>query len=95
MSITELILTLHILIQNLIWAITFEKWAARQNDVKDDSNAKDICLAIVALLLKELWSHVAGATTPQVQLFTVVLNDCGQPEVRDFQVPVVLLRGKK
>ena len=51
LTITEVILALHVLVQNFIWAVSFEERASRQDDVENDSYAKDICLTVVTLLL--------------------------------------------
>ena len=95
LTVTELVLTLHVLIQNLVWAVAFEKRPARQNDVKDDSNAEYVRLAVVALLLEELGGDVARTAAAQVELLGVVFDHGGQAEVGNFQIPVVLLRGEE
>lgn len=95
LPVTELILTLHVLVQDFIRAVALEKRTASQNDIKYDANAKDVSLAVVALFLEELGGDVARAAAPQIQLFRLVFDHGGEAEVRDLQVPVVLLRGEE
>ena len=95
LPVTELILTLHILVQDFIRAVALEKRTASQNDIKDDSNTKDVSLTVVTLFLEELRGDVARAAAPQIQLFRLVFDHGGQAEVRNLQVPVVLLRGEE
>ena len=95
LPVTELILTLHVLVQDFIRAVALEKRSASQNDIKYDANAKDVSLAVVALFLEELGGDVARAAAPQIQLFRLVFHHGGEAEVRNLQVPVVLLRGEE
>ena len=48
--VCELVFTLHILVKNLFWRVTFEKRAASQDDVEDHSYTKHVRLTVVALL---------------------------------------------
>ena len=66
LPVTELILTLHVLVQDFIRAVALEKRSASQNDIKYDANAKDVSLAVVALFLEELGGDVARAAAPQI-----------------------------
>lgn len=92
LAITEVVLTLHILVQNFIRTVAFKERSTGKNDVKDDADAENVCLAIVSLFLQQLGRYVAWTATPEKKLLRVVVDHGCQAEVSDFQVPIVLLR---
>ena len=91
LSIAEVVLALHILVQDLGRAVSLKKRSARQNDVEDDADTENVRLAVVSFLLEQFGGDVAGAAAPQVELLRVVIDDGRQAEVSYLQVPVVLL----
>ena len=87
--VCELVFTLHILVKNLFWRVTLEKWAASQDDVEDHSYTKHVRLTVVALLSQKLWSHIAGRSTAQIELLGGVFDHGGEAKISDLKIPVV------
>ena len=84
LPIIKLVFALCIFLQDFFRCLAFEKWSACQNDIEYDAHAKYISLAVVALVLKELWSNIARGSTAQSELVCGTLQNSGQPEIDNF-----------
>ena len=90
LSVTKVVLALHILGEDLVRAISSEQRPTSQHDIEDDTDTEDISLAIVAFLLKELRRDITRTSTSEVEFLGRVFYDSRQTEVCNLQIKLIV-----
>ena len=91
MTIIELVVALHVLLENLVRRVAFEKGSPCQNNIEDDAHAEHVRLAVVALLLEELRRNVAWRAAAHIKLLVSTCQPRCEAKICNDHVPVVLL----
>ena len=95
LSVTKVVLALHILGEDLVRAISSEQRPTSQHDIEDDTDTEDISLAIVAFLLKELRRDITRTSTSEVEFLGRVFYDSRQTEVCNLQISFIAPGGEE